>query len=68
MNIKTAWLTIESVIMIIMVMFFTELFWTYINYPIIIKALLTFLGMIIIFDIFRGYLRTKWILIKEESK
>lgn len=60
------WFTTEIVQMIIFVMGSFMLLWYYAPFGILTKAGITFLSMIIVYDIFKNFVYVRWVLIKEE--
>lgn len=65
MNIKTIWLIIEATLFTVIILYGINLYWLCTTYSIAVKMMTTFMGLLIIYDIYKGYLWTKWILIRE---
>jgi hypothetical protein len=62
------WFITEIIQMIIIVIGAIILLWLYAPFSIIVKAGITALTMIIVYDIFKSFVYVRWILTKEQFK
>ena len=68
MNIKLLWLAFEAAIFILLTMYSIMLYWLFTPYYISIKMIMTFMALLILHNIFKGYIWTRHTLIMEETK
>jgi hypothetical protein len=64
----TVWFVSEIVQMLVLIIGAILLLWFYAPFSILWKFLLTFLSLIIVFDVYKSFIYVRWILIKGQFR